>query len=285
LFLNTSALEPYNINLRFTQPGFIWARTQLDITPFILNQTEPAFSARRYGGNVGLTYKLDRRSQSNITYTLEKVEQDIFDPESDSLALYNKSAVTFGLLRDTSNPIFEPYSGWFTSGQYTISGLGFGSDFYFYRTLFDLRHYLAVGFHSVLAIRSRFGLIKSMDDDKFIPPEERFYAGGSNSVRGWLRQELGPKDELGVPTGGSTLFEGSLEWRQRLIGSLGGVAFLDFGNVWQEEFGFKLNDIRYAVGFGVRYRTPIGPMRLDIARPVFDEETKWQWHLSVGHAF
>ena len=112
-----------------------------------------------------------------------------------------------------------------------------------------------------------------------------FYSGGSNSVRGWMRQELGPTDEQGIPTGGSTLFEGSVEWRQRFIGSFGGVAFLDFGNVWQEEYAFKPSEIRYAAGVGMRYRTPIGPMRFDIARPVFDEENTWQWHLSVGHAF
>ena len=60
---------------------------------------------------------------------------------------------------------------------------------------------------------------------------------------------------------------------------------MDAGNVWQDTYAVELGDLRYAAGAGIRFETPIGPIRFDMARPVWDEKKSWQWHLSVGHAF
>jgi outer membrane protein insertion porin family len=60
---------------------------------------------------------------------------------------------------------------------------------------------------------------------------------------------------------------------------------MDCGNVWLESYKWYLNEIRYSLGVGVRIKTPIGPVRLDVARPVFDKENAWQVHFSVGNAF
>ena len=60
---------------------------------------------------------------------------------------------------------------------------------------------------------------------------------------------------------------------------------MDCGNVWIESYTWKLNEVRYSLGIGLRVNTPIGPVRFDIARPVFDEDKKVQFHFSVGHAF
>jgi outer membrane protein insertion porin family len=136
-----------------------------------------------------------------------------------------------------------------------------------------------------LALRLKFGNITSWDEPEYIPPEERFYSGGEASVRGWKRSQLGPKDQLGDPLGGKSLLEGSCELRFPFADRWSGVAFLDFGNVWIDSMAQKLNDLRYAAGAGVRFRTPVGPLRLDVARPIFDEDNAWVLHFSVGHAF
>jgi outer membrane protein insertion porin family len=96
---------------------------------------------------------------------------------------------------------------------------------------------------------------------------------------------LGPLDEEEVPIGGNSILEGSIEPRIKVIDPVSIVIFWDYGNVWRRENKFDLKDIRFAAGSGVRVSTPIGPVGIDFARPVFDEESKWQFHLNIGHAF
>ncbi|NOR76608.1 MAG: BamA/TamA family outer membrane protein, partial [Draconibacterium sp.] len=109
--------------------------------------------------------------------------------------------------------------------------------------------------------------------------------GGSNSVRGWSRSNLGPKDESGRPIGGKSLLEGSAELRFSAGKKIILATFCDMGNVWEEAFSYKLNELRYSVGTGIRIKTPIGPVGFDFARPVFDRDTKWQFHFNIGHSF
>ena len=104
-------------------------------------------------------------------------------------------------------------------------------------------------------------------------------------MRGWARAELGPQADDGTPIGGYSLLEGSVALRFPIIGIVSGAMFSDFGNVWMESYSFKFDDLRYAAGLGIRVSTPIGPIRLDVARPVFDDETTGQIHISVGEAF
>jgi outer membrane protein insertion porin family len=81
------------------------------------------------------------------------------------------------------------------------------------------------------------------------------------------------------------LFEGNVELRYPIISIFSGVIFYDFANVWPPSYDYRFGDLRYAAGMGLRVRTPIGPVRADVARPVFDEETTIQFHISVGQAF
>jgi len=148
----------------------------------------------------------------------------------------------------------------------------------------DLRHYQkAMGM--VLATRAQLGGINSHDDDGFVPIEDRFFAGGSSSVRGWTRAMLGPKDDEGIPIGGKSLIELSAELRYPIVGILSGVVFTDAGNVWLDEFTYDIDDFHYATGLGMRIATPIGPIRVDVARPIFDDDHDIQLHINVGQAF
>ncbi|NIR50970.1 BamA/TamA family outer membrane protein [candidate division KSB1 bacterium] len=136
------------------------------------------------------------------------------------------------------------------------------------------------------------------------PVEERFFSGGSYSVRGWGRQLLGPLnvdtriDTLDnmeidtvrsvVPVGGNSIIEGSFEFRSTIYKKLSGALFLDYGNVWENSDGYDLFDLRYALGVGLRYNTFIGPIRVDFAwklNPQPLDEDRFQLHVSIGHAF
>jgi outer membrane protein insertion porin family len=163
--------------------------------------------------------------------------------------------------------------------------LGIKSKYHFIRPSIEYRRYIQTAPWLIFAFRIKAGAIFSYDDDEFVPYEERFYSGGSSSVRGWGRAELGPKDNKGQPIGGKSVFESNLEFRYHIYSLFSGVAFLDYGNVWSNELTYKIDDLRYSAGWGLRVRTPIGPVRFDLAIPIFEGAARVQYFLSVGHAF
>jgi outer membrane protein insertion porin family len=291
LILGHSAIEPYNIDLRFIQPAVFTRSLSLVLNPFIRKQDEPGFQVERRGVKTTFLYSFQSRLSSSITYTYEDVARDSVDidlelPFYDERyrGLYDKSMINLGFNWDTSYPMFTPERGFLSSINFQYNGVITAVEYPFQKTIFDFRTYQKLS-STVLALRLKMGGILPIRDNDFIPVEERFYAGGSYSVRGWARQMLGPLDPFGNPIGGKSLFEFSSEFRYPVYDIVSGVAFMDCGNVWIESYTWKLNEIRYSLGLGIRIRTPIGPVRLDAARPIFDDETKIQVHFSVGHAF
>ena len=79
--------------------------------------------------------------------------------------------------------------------------------------------------------------------------------------------------------------EFSVEPRVQVMNNVVMALFLDGGNVWRNSMTYRFNDLRFAAGFGIRVKTPIGPVGIDLARPVFDVQKSWQFHLNIGNPF
>ncbi len=140
----------------------------------------------------------------------------------------------------------------------------------------------------VLAARGKMGSLYPQEAHS-IPASLRFYAGGGNSVRGYAYQDLGPEDIHGDPIGGASIVEGSVELRYKITDTISIVPFIDFGNVYSEAyFSYPLN-LKFGMGLGLRYFTPVGPLRLDVAFPYSTEEkfetNKFQVYISIGQSF
>lgn len=291
LYMKHSSLEPYNIRLNFLQPDFISEHNTLSVTPFLLRQTEPGFTINRLGAEFSLQRPLFFDILGSIKYSFERSNLDtnsISEIEREKYKidqLYNKSSIELGFERISSEPIFNPEKGTFSSVALYYSGLGLGSKYHFLRPSIDFRKYIALNNWLIFAFKVKAGAILCYDNDGFVPIEERFYSGGSSSIRGWGRAELGRQDAKGIPLGGKSLFESNLEFRFPIYSIVYGVTFLDFGNVWETELTYKINDLRYSPGLGIRIKTPIGPIRFDVAIPVFEGAAKVQYFISVGHAF
>ncbi|HOZ21145.1 MAG TPA: BamA/TamA family outer membrane protein [bacterium] len=291
LYFKHSHLEPYSIDLKITQFGFPGPQTSLLFNPFFLRQQEPGFTVDRTGVNIAHQQRFATYTDGSLRYTLEqdylKVSALTREQTLDSsrIALYHKSYVTLAMARDNSLPLFYPRKGLYTAATITWAGVGFRSDFHFLRLLGEVRHYQRLGRTSVLATRLKAGSLRRLGPDRFTPLEERFYAGGASSVRGYAHSEIGPKNSAGNPIGGNSLLELGAEIRRELAGPISGALFFDAGNVWQRLHGHTLGDLHTAAGAGLRYRTPIGPIRLDLGWPLGRGDNGVQVHLSVGQAF
>ena len=160
---------------------------------------------------------------------------------------------------------------------------------YFLKNDLTFTHYLTfAGAPSVtLATRLHLGVMggAGLSD---IPADERFYAGGGGSIRGYAYQEVGPLDRDGEATGGRSVTDWSVEIRKRINASFGIVAFVDGGMAHESVYPDFSDAIQWGAGVGVRYFTPIGPLRLDVATPVNrrkDLDSSIQFYISIGQAF
>jgi translocation and assembly module TamA len=158
-------------------------------------------------------------------------------------------------------------------------------------TFLDLDHLFSTGAgRSVLAARALAGIAEGAGEFS-LPPDQRFYAGGSGTVRGYAYQSVGPQFVRdGSPSGGTAISAGSLEFRQRFGPNWGAVVFIDGGEV-----SANLKDVpevtpegyRVGYGTGLRYYTPIGPIRLDVAVPTkhYLGDDRFDVYIGLGQAF
>ena len=165
-------------------------------------------------------------------------------------------------------------------------------------------------------LKFKVGQISTYRGDKAdIPLNQRLYAGGSNSLRGWASRQLVPpvsefslganptQEDLegvlakGAATGGFFLMEGSIETRNRLVGKIGSALFIDYGNTWNSYKEFRFDQVAIAAGFGIRYYSDFVPLRIDFGLKVYDpndrrsmtQKSFWkellQFQLGIGEAF
>lgn len=120
----------------------------------------------------------------------------------------------------------------------------------------------------ILAFRSQLGISRPLGGKHELLPTRRFYAGGYNTMRGYRRHHLGPRDLTGDPRGGQFSLLAGTEWRFPLVWLLDGALFFDAGQVWRSRTDVVLGDLSGAMGVALDLRTPIGPVRVNYARNV-----------------
>jgi len=285
-----SALEPYSFDLKFTQPAILFPINSIIINPYIQKQNEPGYSVEKNGFNFTFLQNFSDNFNSNINFFFEDVTLDTtnitsLNPDQLPESIYLKSGISVGFSFFNGEPKLNPINGHSIAVNIKTNGLYITRDMPFYRSLLEYKRYLGLNYGLTFAFKGKLGTAKATNGSDMIPTEERFYAGGAHSIRGWSRANLGPKDANGTPIGGKSLLEGSFEARMNIAPKLILVTFIDAGNVWEPSFHYKLNDLGYASGLGIRYDTPIGPAGIDFARPIFNTEKRWQFHFNIGHPF
>lgn len=301
----------------FIQPHFLSAKNrfsltvtpqQLDEPGYFLNMTrvQPRFERTFTEDLTGfVAYRVEYDQLSDVSPATIRAIQGIEDPPPPGLLdilfpppeprpqheFQRKgvlSGLSFGLLWDATNDPLNPTNGGIASVTAEQVGGLLGGKFDFYKLQSEGKAYHLLTEQVVLAVRLRLGFADPFNGSQSeVPLFERFYAGGSSSVRGYERYRLGPLSESDDPFGGRSLVEGALELRQQFTTKIGGAVFLDFGQVSTRSFDLPVDDLEYATGFGVRYTTPAGPLRLDLGFPFNPPpgDQSWQVHFSIGQSF
>jgi outer membrane protein insertion porin family len=254
----------------------------LAISALIENSNDiRTFTAHRREGSIQLTERLSRAYTlqyravfRNVTLSNLKINNLLVpllsQPETVGLG-------EFSIIQDKRDDPTDAHRGIYTTLDLSYAPAALGSQTQFARGLFRNSTYKLFGRDLVFARSTQLGAIIRTGGRNSIPLAERIYSGGSTSLRSFPDFEAGPRDPVsGFALGGNALFTNTFELRFPLIGdNLGGVLFHDAGNVYSSwsDFSFRfrqrnLQDFNYmiqSVGFGIRYRTPIGPVRLDLS--------------------
>ena len=177
--------------------------------------------------------------------------------------------------RSADDPV-SPQRGWRLAMELRGASKALLSDADFVRGHVSAKGILPFGSGRLLG-RSELGysLVGGFSD---LPPSQRFFAGGDNSVRGYGYHELGPTDASGLVVGGRNIVTASIEYEHPIVDKWSAALFADTGNAFN---GMDLN-LHHAVGVGVRWRSPVGPVRLDLAHPLDKGADPFRIHFSLG---
>ena len=281
-----------DLEVNFLQPYFFSPRNRFSLAFGPQQLDEPGYLLH----STRVQPKLEREFKDGLTgflaYRLEYDQLNSVSPSTIQLlqGFERKgvlSGLSLGLLWNTTDEMLNPTRGGILSFSAEQVGKVWGGDFDFYKLQGEAKWYHLLAPQLVFASRLKLGVADPFGSSVEVPLFERFYAGGMNSVRGYGRRRLGPLSASDDPVGGRSLVEGSLELRRQFSEKIGGALFLDFGQVSLRSFDLPFDNLKYAAGFGVRYTTPIAPIRLDLGFP-FDPprgDQAWQVHFSIGQFF
>ena len=236
---------------------------------------------RARGGTAHLAKRLGRFSNLGIQYK----SQDLRDRDDPPKIQTTVSSIGVEFQRDKRDHFLNPKNGWFNEVAIEYAGGFLRGETSFFKFTTDNRCYWSFHGNSVLASAIRLGYEKGLrgNRDREIISFERFYAGGSTTVRGYPERGLGPTDEFGNHRG-DVLFILNIELRFPIYKFIGGTLFCDTGNVWNKFSDIKGVLPRTAIGLGLRAETPLGPARIDVGLPLMEEFTP-RFYLQLGQAF
>jgi translocation and assembly module TamA len=206
----------------------------------------------------------------------------------DSVESYYLFSLPLYFEMDKTSDLLDPVIGDRLSLQFIPYHQISGARATFGKALLSYKRYVRVSRKPLVVIAAalKASVLKGASRDD-IPADERLYSGGGGSIRGYEYQTVGPLSE-GVPIGGKSLFESSLEVRLKLSERFGLVAFLDGGTAYAEKLFSGNYPLKWGTGLGFRYYTPVGPFRLDIGIPLDKRkgiDKSYQIYISLGQAF
>jgi outer membrane protein insertion porin family len=287
------------------------------------DKTRSATHIQQRGVKIEATKVAFSRTRWSFGYEY-KISDCIIEDPTDICALVKKGEPVEGLDRslgdiqissiaptffwDTRDDIIDPHHGFFTSASIEYAFPFISATANFMKEYLQGAYYIPLSARTVVALSGRVGLIQPLGgtEDKDVPLSERFTAGGENTHRAFapdllgnlctdpnegadcqptLLQNAGSKTIL--PLGGSGLLLFNAEYRFPIFDSVGGALFVDAGNVYASTKNIRFDDLRYGGGLGIRYMSPVGPLRVDVGFPFHRRsyDRAFVYFITLGYAF
>jgi outer membrane protein assembly complex protein YaeT len=318
--------------LNFTEPYFFSPSHKFDVSVQQWWSNEPAYTLETRGGRASVTRELLRRdpygrrrsaTRAAISF-IDEYEEYTISPEALADPTFRDELIALGLdpetssgrgtlvalaldlTHDTTDTLLDAQRGYVASLHLEQAATALGGDWSYLEATLDARQYWKTGKFGLIASRIRIGSLEPNGKtvpvgdggqmvDAGVPFFKRYFLGGASSLRGWGRYEVSPLNSEGSPIGGLSTLELSSELRFPIRGKFTGVLFVDAGQVTEDSWKFALRDLYYDAGTGVRYLTPIGPIRFDFGYQLNEipgliidgelQKRRWRIHFSVGQAF
>jgi len=313
------------VRLNLVQPYFFSRRYSFGVQGQFWHNDEPAFVLDNVGGRLTVNREFGRSRSAvfggrpamtlSATYANEWEDYTIFRETLEDLTFRDeliamgldprtgtgrgqRSSISLDGGRNTTNNLLDAKRGYLAAVHLEHAGTYLGGDYKYYELSGEVRHYRSIGKRAVIAARARGGSIDGIGEtpeDLNVPFYKRYFLGGATNMRGWGRFDVSPLSGFGLPIGGQTFVTMSAEARVPIWGKLTGVLFVDGGNVWPDPWEFNFKELRYDAGPGLRYNTPIGPIRADFGYQLNRipglrvngelEPRRYRLHVSIGQAF
>ena len=284
------ATETQGLKAVFEKPAFMAREQKLLVTGSTLREDTSAYEKIAGSGSGDIERRLSRQwwGSAGLGGESGTIKDNEQDPKG-----YGFFGPRVGLRRDTRNNILnpsdgselavkvKPYTGFYGESFNVMTGVVSASGYYA-----PFRKDGLPDDKLVLAGRVEAGGLAGAGL-RTIPASLRYYTGGAGSVRGYAYQSLGPRDHKDEPLGGRSYQVVNLEARYKITEDVGIVPFLDGGMVYRDELPRIIGDMNWGAGLGLRYYTPIGPVRLDVGFPLqpIDGDPPVQIYVSIGQSF
>lgn len=285
--------------LNYQDPHLFDTDWTMDILVFRTDRRFRDFDRKSWGGSLSFGRRLWRNLSGTLTYRIENVRIGDVDNEA-RLIITNSdrtiSSVGAALIWDSRNNFLDPSAGNLTRTDVEYAGGPFGGDTDFIKYGISSRQWFPLWWKTVFTIRGQYGIIDFSNNGNDLVVGERYFLGGPNSLRGYGFRRVGPR----VPTadgdfviiGGVQELLFSADYVFPIMPSVGlrGSLFFDMGNAFNDGQTPTLNpmDLKKDVGFGIRWISPLGPLRLEIGFPLGDRlpgEDAYEIQFTVGTLF
>ncbi len=280
-----------NANITYTEPWLIGLRSTTLIRFFIDDLEQEQYDYNKFGVETSLIINPDKRNYlkagvevSGIANRFEEIDSSLFK----EIEREKERAIIFDYTRDRRNDFLFPSRGHLMtfSGKIASSILGGTEDYFQFETSYS--EYFLIFNKFIFAYRGKIGFLTPYGKDRTAPEYEKYYLGGATSMRGWENlmfltktsdagERIADRKKLKVLT--------TFELRFPIYWRIGGEVFFDGGNLVSDFMSLKNSQYKWNFGVGLTVATPLGPARVDFARPLLKGEKTWIPQFAISYAF
>jgi outer membrane protein insertion porin family len=278
-------------NLSFTEPWLFDIPLSAGFNLYKWETDYDTYEKDSIGGGVRFSYPVYDFTRAHIRYIYdvsdiiniaEEASESIKELEGNNVT----SSISTTLRYDSRDRVFNTTEG--SEHSVTLEYAGLGGDIAFTKYLAETGWFIPLFWDTVGFVRGKVGYVKEHSGGK-LPDYERFYLGGMNSVRGFDWRDIHVLDDDGKEIGGNKLVQFNVEYLIPLFKKAGivGVLFYDTGNVYDDDESIDLSNLRKSAGYGFRWYSPIGPIRIEYGY-ILDRkegESRGRWEFSMGTVF